>query len=137
MRKLNVKEEYIFNSVYKIYYQLFEKDSQVDDSLDTINISSYNNSWWKILYGNDYHGFAFFNNIYLDYDKDNLTIDDIGLIAHEFVHVIQFRHSSFYTTIRFIFERFYYGKDAYCTKGTLEYEAMVIQLFIVNNLIGD
>ena len=49
MRKLNVKEEYIFNCVYKIYYQLFEKDSRVDNNLDTINISSYNNSWWKKL----------------------------------------------------------------------------------------
>ena len=137
MRKLNNKEKEIFSSVYKFYYMFFKDNKTVDENSDNIYISSYINSWWKILYDNDYHGFAFFNNIYLDYDENNITIDNLGLIAHELVHVIQFRQNYFLTLLRFIYERFYYGKNAYTTNGTLEYEAMVIQLYIVSRLYKD
>ena len=63
----------------------------------------------------------------------HITLDELSLLGHEMVHVIQFRDKPILKILRIIFERLYYGKKAYTTKGTLEYEAQSVQLCILHN----
>ena len=131
MRNLNKTELNIFNCTYDLYYIFNKKDVKVSRNSNNIHISNYNSSFWKWVYGDEYNGFAIYNNIYLDHDENNTLTKDIGLLAHEFVHVIQFREKPISNLFKIVYERFRYGKDVYEQEGTLEYEAHTIQNYIV------
>jgi len=131
MRNLNNSELNIFNCTYELYYIFNKKDVKASRNSNNIHISSYNGSFWKSVYGDQFGGFAIYNNVYLDHDENNILTKDVGLLAHEFVHVIQFREKPVSNLFKIVYERFRYGKDVYKQQGTLEHEAHTIQNYIV------
>ena len=131
MRPLVKLEIEIFNSVHKIYYTYFNNKPIVDLNTDNILIGKYQDSIWYYIFGNSYDGFAVFNRVYINKDLFK-SPEDIALLAHEFVHIIQFKQKPIYTLFKILWERFFYGnKKVYNTKGTLEFEARFIQLIFL------
>jgi len=133
MRELNNLEKNIFystNKIYNLYYP--NKNFKINEPTDIIRIGIYEDSLWYYLFGNTIDGFCFYNNIYITRNKNKLN--DISLLAHEFVHTIQFRHKPIMTLIRLIWERLFYGKKMYQISGNLENEARFIQMYFIINL---